>query len=130
MLIHLAEVDLAGHAEGWGSETQRAALERVDTLLGGFLAGARASGSGRLAVLLTSDHGGHGTIHGTDDPRDLRIPWILWGEGIEPGTLREPVSTLDTGPTVLALLGRKPPATWQGRARYAASASREATSVR
>lgn len=130
VLIHLAEVDLAGHADGWGSETQRAALERIDALLAGFLAGARASGSGRLAVLLTSDHGGHGTVHGTDDPRDLRIPWILWGEGIEPGTLREPVSTLDTGPTLLALLGVKAPAAWQGRARYAGPSSSAATSAR
>ena len=127
VLVHLAEVDLAGHAEGWGSEAQRAALERIDTLLGGFLAGAQAAGSGRLAVLLTSDHGGHDTIHGTDDPRDLRIPWILWGEGIEPGTLREPVSTLDTGPTLLALLGAKPPAAWQGRARLRMDAAQAAS---
>jgi predicted AlkP superfamily pyrophosphatase or phosphodiesterase len=123
VLVHLAEVDLAGHAEGWGSPAQRAALERIDALLGRFLAGARAAGSGRLAVLLTSDHGGHGTVHGSDDPRDLAIPWILWGEGIAPGTLREPVSTLDTGPTLLALLGAQPPVAWQGRVRLGVAAA-------
>jgi arylsulfatase A-like enzyme len=116
VLVHLAEVDLAGHAEGWGSPAQHAALERIDALLGRFLAEARAAGSGRLAVLLTSDHGGHGTVHGSDDPRDLAIPWILYGPGIDPGTLREPVSTLDTGPSILALLGVPTPPAWQGRA--------------
>lgn len=117
VVVHLAEVDRAGHDAGWESPAQRAALARVDRLLGGFLAGLGELGSGRLAVLVTADHGGQGMGHGSGRPEDVRIPWILWGEGIPAGTLDARVSTLDTAPTLLALLGLEAPPQWRGRAR-------------
>jgi arylsulfatase A-like enzyme len=122
-MVHLAEVDRAGHADGWGSPAQRAALEEIDAALGRFLDEVGAAGSGRLAVLVTADHGGHGTRHGSALPDDVAIPWILWGEGIAPGRIEGTVSTVDTGPTVLALLGVAPPADWEGQARWPASAA-------
>jgi arylsulfatase A-like enzyme len=48
-------------------------------------------------------------------PEDVAIPWIVWGDGV-PQDLRLPaVSTLDTAPTILRLLGRTLPPAWQGR---------------
>lgn len=118
-MIHLGDVDAVGHVVGWGSEKQREAVERIDAELGAFLEAVRGVGSGRLAVIVTSDHGGSGLDHG-GEPADFQIPWILWGEGIEPRRIEEPVSILDTAPTVLALLGIPVPATWPGKARYPA----------
>jgi arylsulfatase A-like enzyme len=122
-MIHLGDVDAVGHVRGWGSPDQLEAVERIDAALGTFLEQIRGVGSGRLAVLVTSDHGGSGHDHG-GEPVDFRIPWILWGDGIEARRIEEPVSILDTAPTVLALLGRETPEAWSGRARVARVAPR------
>ena len=118
VMVHLREVDLAGHVVGWDSEEQRQALESIDAQLGPFLEKVRGLGPRPLLVILTSDHGGHGKTHGLAQPEDLRIPWIVWGDGIPVGTLEERVSTMDTAPTVLAFLGISAPPDWVGRARF------------
>lgn len=116
VVVHLAEVDLAGHQSGWDSGVQRTALTGVDALLGAFLGALCRHAERPTAVLVTSDHGGHGTNHGSDLPEDRDIPWILWGDGIAPGVLPE-VSTLDTAPTLAALLGLPADPAWVGAAR-------------
>jgi hypothetical protein len=117
-LVHLAEVDLAGHEEGWGSERQRLELARIDRLVEGFLRAARAAAERPFAAIVTADHGGHAREHGSDRPEDLEIPWIAWGDGIPVGArLDAELVTVDTAATALALLGRDVPATWSGRAR-------------
>ena len=76
---------------------------------------------------LAADHGGHGHDHGSDDPRDVTIPWIAWGQGVTatgemPGAS---IRTVDTASTVLWLLGVAEPTDWQGapvRAAFAAAA--------
>ena len=74
-------------------------------------------GSGQYALIVTADHGGHGRDHGSDDPRDVTIPWIAWGQGIGPaGEMQETaVNTFDTAPTILTLLGITAPDGWDGR---------------
>ena len=47
----------------------------------------RAYGAGNFSLIVTADHGGHGTGHGSKDPRDVTIPWITWGQGVRPGVL-------------------------------------------
>lgn len=116
--VHVGDVDAIGHALGWGSAVQRDAVERIDRELGEFLEAAGRTGSGRLAVIVTADHGGTGRHHGRERA-DYRIPWLLWGDGIEPRRIEDPVSILDTAPTVLALLGLDAPASWPGRSRLA-----------
>ncbi len=74
-----------------------------------------AFGKGNYTVLVTADHGGHDSDHGSDDPRDVTIPWIAWGRGVEPGPIGAgPVRTIDTASTVLWLLGVAEPADWAG----------------
>ncbi|MDJ0787486.1 MAG: alkaline phosphatase family protein [Myxococcota bacterium] len=103
-MVHLAEVDWAGHEFGWDSEEQRAALAELDAVLGPFLEEARAASPRPLVVLLTSDHGGHGTTHGSDRPEDVDIPWILHGPGIPPATTRPHATALQVAPTILSIL--------------------------
>lgn len=106
VMIHLAEVDLVGHASGWDSREQRAVIASLDAQLGRFLAGAEALGGRPLTVIVTADHGGEGRNHAAPRPENRTIPWIAWGDGVSPGTRLEDVSIADTAPTVLALLGQ------------------------
>jgi arylsulfatase A-like enzyme len=72
-------------------------------------------GPGGYTVILTADHGGHGKSHGTTDPRDMTIPWIVWGAGVQPGDTLSGIRTMDTAATVMWLLGVDAPANWVGR---------------
>ena len=103
VMVHLAEVDRTGHEFGWGSAEQRAAIREIDARLEGFLSRVQVASPRPLGLLLTSDHGGHGTRHGSDRPDDLDIPWILHGDGVAPPRVTE-ASALDTAPTLLAIL--------------------------
>jgi arylsulfatase A-like enzyme len=72
-------------------------------------------GEGEFSLIITADHGGHGKGHGSDDPRDVTIPWIAWGRGVRAGELTgDPVRTVDTASTVLWLLGLSEPTDWHG----------------
>jgi predicted AlkP superfamily pyrophosphatase or phosphodiesterase len=107
MFVHLADADYAGHTLGWMSRPYGWAVQAVDREIGELLLSAdRAFGAGNYTVIVTADHGGHDRDHGTDDPRDVLIPWIAWGQGVEAGeTLPDGIRTMDTAATALALLG-------------------------
>ena len=117
LFVHLTDPDAAGHRAGWmTAEYGRAVLEAdraVDQLV--TLAG-KAFGAGNFSLIVTADHGGHDTGHGSDDPRDVTIPWLAWGRGVKPGVLAQStIRTMDTAATVLWLLAVDRPADWAGR---------------
>ena len=115
LMVHIGEPDYAGHTIGWMSFAYGWAVKRADGAVRNILAAAdRAYGEGNYTVILTADHGGHGHSHGTEDERDMTIPWIVWGRGVEPGTIAADVKTTDTAATVLWLLGVSAPAHWTG----------------
>jgi type I phosphodiesterase/nucleotide pyrophosphatase len=117
LFVHLTDPDAAGHRAGWmTAEYGRAvlaadrAVEHLMTLAG------RTYGEGSFSLIVTADHGGHETNHGSDDPRDVTIPWIAWGQGVKPGLLEDStVRTMDTAATVLWLLAVDRPADWAGQ---------------
>lgn len=127
LFVHLPDPDAAGHRSGWMTfEYGRAVLaadRAVEQLVG--LAG-KAYGAGKFTVIVTADHGGHGSNHGSDDPRDVTIPWIAWGQGVKPGVLPEhSVRTMDTAATALWLLAVGEPSVWAGKAVVQAYAAGE-----
>jgi predicted AlkP superfamily pyrophosphatase or phosphodiesterase len=116
LFIHIPEPDYAGHAAGWMGTVYRLAVSRADAAVGEVLDAARtAFGQDGFVLIVTADHGGHERTHGTDDPRSVRIPWIVYGQGVAPGQLLPGVRTTDTAATVLWLLGVARPAWFQGR---------------
>jgi predicted AlkP superfamily pyrophosphatase or phosphodiesterase len=116
VLLHLSDVDDAGHRYGWMTVRQLQAVERVDEAIGLLLNTLEELKIlNESVIIVTADHGGHGRIHGTDDPRDMTIPWILWTPEIEIGReLTQPVHVYDTAATVLAALDVVIPSEWEG----------------
>ena len=106
LFVHLGEPDFVGHVFGWMSPPYRWAVRAADRELASLLRAAdEAFGDTGYSLLVTSDHGGHGRDHGSDDPRDVLIPWIAWGESVIQGELDTAVRTVDTAATALWLLG-------------------------
>ncbi len=116
VLLHVSDVDDAGHRFGWMTVRQLQAVERVDEAIGLLLTSLEdLKILNESVIIVTADHGGHGRIHGTDDPRDMTIPWILWTPDIEIGReLTQPIRIYDTAATVLAALGLMIPSDWLG----------------
>ena len=106
-LIHFAEADSAGHADGWMSKPYLKAVEDIDRAIGTLIKGFKELGLyEQTAFIVTSDHGGHGTTHGTAAAEDMTIPWIAAGPGIKAGhEITQPVSLIDTPATVMRAFG-------------------------
>lgn len=107
MLVHLLDPDFIGHMFGWMSMPYGWAVASADAQLGELIDVADAAfGAGNYTLLVTADHGGSGRDHPGTDPRDLRIPWIAWGEGVAAGTrLPAGITMMDNAATALWLLG-------------------------
>lgn len=126
--IYLGHTDAAGHAHGWMSRSYLRAIENADACIGkvlGAMEGDRESINGALidrrprccGVIVTSDHGGHNTKHGSECDEDMTIPLILYGHpDFAPGQeIPGPVNITDIAPTVAAWMGLTPADTWTGR---------------
>jgi len=106
-LIHFAEADTAGHADGWMSKPYLKAVADIDRAIGALIKGFKELGLyERTTFVVSADHGGHGTTHGTTMPEDMTIPWIAAGPGIRAGhEIRQPVSLIDMPATVMRAFG-------------------------
>jgi arylsulfatase A-like enzyme len=83
MFVHLPTVDNVGHAQGWATAAQLAAIEQADACIGRILSAlSEEKVLDHTLVIVTADHGGAGRIHGPDDARSRHIPWIAVGPGI------------------------------------------------
>jgi hypothetical protein len=104
--VHLSEPDEFGHSRGWMTEAYLRAVGDADRCVGTLMSVVQARpDQGRVLVIVTADHGGHGRSHGSERDDDMRIPWLAWGGHVERGTIATTVSTMDTAATALAALG-------------------------
>lgn len=86
LFVHFPGVDTVGHAKGWGSSEQLAAIEEADACVGRLLAALDAAGTrSSTLIMLSADHGGAGLTHQADDARSRTIPWIAVGPGVKQG---------------------------------------------
>ena len=121
LFVHLAGPDNVGHAAGWGTPEQLAAVREADEALGVVLGAVREAGvADSTLVILTSDHGGDGREHGPDDPRSRHVPWIASGPGVaqDSDLTRFPglsVDVVDTFPTACRHLGLTAPGAVEGK---------------
>ncbi len=115
MFVHFPKGDLIGHSYGWLGQAQLKAYREGDDAFGKLLAGLDFAGlRSSTLVIVTSDHGGHETTHGSDLPEDMTIPWIVSGPFVRPGQLTTRVYTMDTAATAAFILGLPRPAEWDG----------------
>jgi len=121
MFVHFPSGDLAGHEDGWMSRQQLRAYTRDDESFGFILETLKNHDLYESTlIIVTADHGGHDTTHGTDMLEDMTIPWIASGFGIQSRQLSTQVHTTDTAATVAFALGLSIPPEWDGVPVYEA----------
>jgi predicted AlkP superfamily pyrophosphatase or phosphodiesterase len=102
LFVHLPDVDLSGHATSWMSAAYLDKVAKADEALGRIMNAVPEN----TTLIVTADHGGHASGHGTTDPLDMTIPWIIAGPRIRPAyAITTAVSTMDTTATAAFLLG-------------------------
>ena len=117
VLIHLDQVDYAGHHEGGPQDPRwNAAAARADGLLKEI---GSAMDLTQETLLVISDHGHiNPGGHGGQDAITLIEPFVLAGNCVMPGKYGD-VQMVDVAPTVAVMLGTSIPATNQGHPQVA-----------
>lgn len=115
MFVHFPTPDWMGHEYGWLSPEQFSVIFRADEALQTILNALQDAGMrDDTLIIVTADHGGHGTTHGTSQLEDMTIPWIIAGPGVRHAVLPTNVNTTDTAATAAWALGLPLPQDWDG----------------
>lgn len=103
--LHVSGLEYAGMRSGWLSAPYLAEARAIDAALAPLLDAVEARGD--YLVVITSDHAGHGTEHGTDHPEDGRRPVVLRSDvpGL-PGVAEPPLGITELMPLVARAMGR------------------------
>ncbi len=106
VVLHVSGLEYAGMQAGWLSAPYLAKARAIDAALAPLIGGLEARGAFLLVV--TSDHAGHGTEHGTDHPDDGRRPVVLRSDlrGF-PGVQGRPQDITDLMSLIASALGPK-----------------------
>lgn len=121
MFVHFPTTDGMGHEYGWLSGEQLSVIFRADQALERLMTELQTRGLlAETLIIVTADHGGHGTTHGYSLPEDMTIPWVAYGAGVQPSFLTSSITTTDTAATAAYALGLPIPAEWDGVPIYEA----------
>jgi predicted AlkP superfamily pyrophosphatase or phosphodiesterase len=73
--LHISGLDQTGPTEGWLSPGYLEELFFIDDTLKPLT--ALIQGKTKYLIIITSDHGDHGKIHGSEHPEDSRLPLVM-----------------------------------------------------
>jgi hypothetical protein len=103
-------------------EKYLAEIQLVDVEIGRLVAFLKERGLwDKTTIIIHSDHGEAFGEHGITQHAKtlyeelLQIPFWIRVPGVTPREVREPVSTMDIGPTILDLFGQPTPGHWMGQ---------------
>lgn len=73
--LHISGLDRTGPIEGWLSPGYMEELFFIDESIAPLIEMVKSKGN--YLIIITSDHAGHETIHGSDHPDDAKLPLIM-----------------------------------------------------
>lgn len=120
--VCIDQMDHVGHHDGHNTPAYYDHLPKVDKLVGNVLQAIRDAGMwDDTVILMTADHGGHGTDHGIFALSDAEIPFIMYGKGVKENfEITDVVVQFDMAATIAEILGLKRPQCWRGVPTYSA----------
>lgn len=119
LVVHLPEAERAGVAHGWNSKEYRQALQAVDAAVKSVLEMYKEHDLSNRTTVLVTALSGPGVDIGGETPGAAAVPmvpWIASGVGIKRGqTIGRPVSIIDTGATIMRILGLETHTEWDSK---------------
>ncbi|MGA6826289.1 alkaline phosphatase family protein [Nitrospira sp. NS4] len=117
LVVHLPDGARAGMEHGWSSGGYRTALRSVDQAMKSVLAIFKDHGLLARTTVFVTSLSGTGAAQGESTAASSPVPWIASGAGIKNGhAIRQPVSIVDTGATVLRAFRLETHTEWESRA--------------
>lgn len=108
--------DKTGHTIGWYTEEYMKELSHVDTIIESIVnACIESQIIDETLFIITSDHGGHEKTHHQPLMSDLETPFLLFGKGIKPGEIKEPVMQYDVASILTDFFRIEKPKAWRGK---------------
>jgi len=109
--LYMGNPDSCGHKKGWMSEEY---LHHVSKSFDNVKRVIDELGKDHT-IIITTDHGGHDTGHGTLLDSDMTIPMFFIGDEFEPGKDLGEISIMDLAPTISEIMGVTPSEDWVGK---------------
>ena len=81
VFLHVSGLDFAGPEFGWLSAEYMEELSYIDEYLTPLIRLVKAQKD--YIIIITSDHGGHAKIHGSQHPDDFRLPIVINSDRME-----------------------------------------------
>ena len=81
VFLHVSGLDYVGPEFGWLSLEYMEELSYIDEYLTPLIRLVKEQKN--YVIIITSDHGGHGKIHGSQHPDDYRLPFIIHSDRID-----------------------------------------------
>jgi predicted AlkP superfamily pyrophosphatase or phosphodiesterase len=107
VFLHVSGLDEVGPVKGWLSPEYLEELSFIDEMLGTLIDTVRRKGD--YLIVITSDHAGHGTVHGSNHSDDFKLPFVIVSDRIKLNRFQKiPYSVVDLKPMMEDLLAPNP----------------------
>ena len=78
VFLHVSGCEWIGPEKGWLSPEYLKTLSDIDGRLKPVI--ELIEKKGKFIIIVTSDHGGHEKLHGTDHPDDFKLPFVFYSD--------------------------------------------------
>jgi len=107
VFLHVSGLDEVGQVKGWLSPEYLEELSFIDEMLGALIDTVRQKGD--YLIVITSDHAGHETVHGSQHPDDFKLPFVIVSDRIKPDRFQNiPYRVVDLKPMMERFLAPDP----------------------
>ena len=86
VFLHVSGLDFVGPEYGWLSSEYMEELSYIDEYLTPLIISVKEQKN--YLIIITSDHGGHDKIHGSQHPDDFRLPFVINSDRMEFKSIR------------------------------------------
>ncbi len=108
--------DKIGHTTGWYTSDYMKELTHIDSIIESIVTACEKAGiMDSTLFVVTSDHGGHNKTHGQALMSDLEAPFIMFGPGVQPGMITDPMMQYDVAAVLADYMHLDIPKGWRGR---------------
>ncbi len=117
LLVHMPTASRSGKKHGWNSEAYKTSVHEIDNAIGKIQENYQELKVLDKTMFLVTSLNGASVKSDTTEPLNHSVPWIVSGNNVKKGyAIKQPVSLLDTGATILYALGLKTHTEWDSHA--------------
>lgn len=99
VFLHVSGLDQVGPEYGWLSPEYLEELSYIDDALSPLI--TKIEKRKHFVIIITSDHAGHGRIHGSRHPEDYRLPMVIYADGMDFSAYQDAAYTVTDLPKIL-----------------------------